>query len=211
MSNRTIFLIDGFNLYHSIIDIARLHDNICLKWLDIHSLCSSYLPLVGNGASLEQVYYFSALADHLGDPQIVNRHRTYIKCLEATGIMKEMGRFKARHIKCKICGTWFKRYEEKETDVAIATKLFEILANNLCESVVLVTGDTDLAPAVRSAQGMFSKANILFAFPFGRKNAQLQQMAPNSFKLNKKNYQRHQFPDPFLIADGTAVAKPASW
>jgi uncharacterized LabA/DUF88 family protein len=65
----------------------------------------------------------------------------------------------------------FDRYEEKETDVAIASKLFEVLTNGACDTAVLVTRDTDLVPALGTAQRLFPNACILFAFPYGRANA----------------------------------------
>lgn len=66
--NRVTFLIDGFNLYHSIRDLGR-YEKLHVKWLNIYSLCSSFLYLIGKDANLAEIYYFSAFADHLNDPQ----------------------------------------------------------------------------------------------------------------------------------------------
>jgi hypothetical protein len=54
---RTTFLVDGFNLYHSIVDIAKDVIGCNVKWLDICSLCKSYLHLIGKRAMIETVYY----------------------------------------------------------------------------------------------------------------------------------------------------------
>ena len=143
MCNRVTFIIDGFNLYHSIRDIEQDRSGLCLKWIDVKSLCSSSLYIVDRSAVLESIYYFTAFAKHLRDPQVIARHQTYLKCLEDTGIMVERGRFKPRDITCKRCNQKFTRYEEKETDVAIASKLFEVFHDNSCDTAVLVTGDTD--------------------------------------------------------------------
>lgn len=62
MPNRTVFLVDGFNLYHSLRKTAyELGQSI--RWLDRHGLYSSCLYLLG-GARLDVVHYFSALAHH---------------------------------------------------------------------------------------------------------------------------------------------------
>lgn len=45
--NRTVFIVDGFNLYHSVVDAARDAPGATTKWLDLRKLCSSYLPLAG--------------------------------------------------------------------------------------------------------------------------------------------------------------------
>jgi len=210
-TNRVIFLVDGFNLYHSVRDIARYSQGLSVKWLDIHSLCSSYLPLMGKEARLEHVFFFTALATHLNDPDIIQRHETYMRCLEATGVVCERGRFKAKTIQCTLCRGRFIRHEEKETDVAIAAKMCEFIYHNQCDTVVLVTGDTDLSPAVRYINHSHPNKTILFMFPFGRHNRELAQLAPKSFKIHKGSYLQHQFPDPFTLPDGSTVRKPISW
>jgi len=72
-----------------------------VKWLDISSLCSSYLYLFGKDAVLEDIHYFSALARHLDkyDPGKVRRHEDFIKCLQLTGIKIELASFKRKMIK----------------------------------------------------------------------------------------------------------------
>jgi len=209
--NRTIFLVDGFNVYHSTRDIGRDFKGLCVKWLNIHSLCSSFLYLISKDARLEHIYYFSAFAFHLNDPDVILRHQNYIKCLEATGVTPELGRFKPKDINCPHCNKQFRRHEEKETDVAIGIKLFEVLFNNECDTVVLVTGDTDLVPAVKTAKRLFPNKSILFIFPYKRKNSELVQIASDSFKINKNNYVRHQFPNPFVLPDRTQIQKPTCW
>jgi len=62
---RTVFFVDGFNLYHSIAEAAKLLPNQQLKWLDLTSFCASYLHQIGNGAILSDIHYFTAFADHL--------------------------------------------------------------------------------------------------------------------------------------------------
>lgn len=104
-----------------------------------------------------------------------------------------------------------KHYEEKETDVAIAAKLLELVFTDTCDAVVLVTGDTDLAPAVRTAQNSFPEKDIRFALPYKRHNNELRKMAPHSFTIGKEAYRNHQFSDPYRLASGEIVYKPHSW
>nr|VFK34032.1 MAG: NYN domain-containing protein [Candidatus Kentron sp. MB]VFK76205.1 MAG: NYN domain-containing protein [Candidatus Kentron sp. MB] len=185
-----IFLVDGFNLYHSLIqaqkDAPKDTKGATAKWLDLKGLCSSFLPSIGRisgrRATLEHIYYFSALPTHR-DQSKQNRHALYVRCLEATGITVELGRFKSKRIWCGKCKKCFTAHEEKETDVAIATRLFEILHLDQAETLVLITGDTDLAPAVRTCKRLFPKKGILFAFPYRRENTELSKISPESFTL----------------------------
>lgn len=164
--NRTIFLIDGFNVYHSAKHVSRDLRGAITKWLNLHSFCSSVLPLVGRGAELTSIFYFSALAKHLlhSDPDTVRRHEDYMKCLETKGIIVDLARFKEKRIKCKYCKRTNIRHEEKETDVAIAAKLFELFYTNSCDIIVMVTGDTDLSPAVRTTQLLFPEKEFFLLF-----------------------------------------------
>jgi len=209
--NRVVFLIDGFNLYHSVLDIRYHHKGLLVKWLDICGLCNSLLHNIDITATLEKVYYFSAYAYHLNDPGVIQRHTDYIECLKSTGIEPILGRFKPKTINCPFCKRDFKKHEEKETDVAIASKLLEVLEDKQCETVVLVTGDTDIIPAIKTANSLFPHNLVLLAFPFGRKNKELQQIASRSFKIRLKSYVNNPFPNPVVLANGTEIYKPASW
>ena len=213
---RTAFLIDGFNLYFSVRQASRDLKGTQTKWLDIRAMCESYLHLigqqVGDKAQLESIYYFSAMSSHLQrtKPGIIQRQRDYFSCLEDTGIQLELGKFKRKYVRCKHCGQTSEHYEEKETDVAIGSRLIEILVSDKCDTAVLVTGDTDLAAAVRVAQKLSPDKTIIFAFPYKRKNLELEKLAP-SFTIGRKIYSSHQFPDPYLLPGGRKINKPEKW
>jgi hypothetical protein len=69
MPNRVCFLVDGFNVYHSIIEAIKAAPPpaASMKWLDFLGFCRSFLPSIGRDAVLEKVFYFSASADFLPD------------------------------------------------------------------------------------------------------------------------------------------------
>jgi uncharacterized LabA/DUF88 family protein len=213
--NRTTFLIDGFNLYHSVknasIDLGLKGTGT--RWLNIYALCSSYLHAIGNNAQIADVYYFSALAKHIEafKPDVVARHLTFIECLKATGVSAELARFKKKNILCPHCNQNIKRYEEKETDVAIAAKLLEVFHLDQCDTVVIVTGDTDIVPAVKTAQRLFPHKMIGFLLPYKRHNRELVKLTPLHFEIKKEAYTRHQFPDPFVTPKGKKIIKPTAW
>jgi uncharacterized LabA/DUF88 family protein len=210
---RVTFIIDGFNLYHSVRQASRDSSGASTKWLDIKKLCESYIHLFGRSASLHEIYYFSALATHLEprNPDVTKRHSAFINCLQATGVKTEMNRFKRKDMKCPSCGYQYNKYEEKETDVAIAIKLLELFITDSCDTAVLMTGDTDLAPAVRTANTLFPSKKVVFAFPYRRHNQELRNLAPGSFDIGKQQYIRHQLSNPYVLSDGTEIHKPNSW
>lgn len=212
---RTIFLVDGFNLYHSVAQASYdLNLNGAgTKWLNIRSLCSSYLHLIDRAARLEEIYYFSAFAKYMRitDPGVLIRHETLIECYESLGIKVVLGRYKRRTVKCKVCGRRYAYHEEKETDVAISIKVLELLFTGKCDTVVLMTGDTDVAPAVRTAHHYFPQNHICFTFPYKRSNKELKALVSKHWTIDGVQYQQHQFPDPFIAPDGRQINKPSTW
>jgi len=211
--NRTTFLVDGFNVYHSVVEASRSLGGVSTKWLDYRSLLSSYLAAIGAGATLEEIYLFTAFATFLEQsrPGVVARHRAYIECLEATGIKPVMGRFKSKFVHCSACKANVMHHEEKESDVAIGVKVMELLHADRADTLVLVTGDTDVAPAIRTAITLFPTKRICVALPFRRENQELANLVSKHFKIRKEAYSRHQLPDPFTLPSGRTVPKPKGW
>lgn len=213
MDNRVTFLVDGFNLYHSVKQAMDDLEEPNLRWLDLRGLLESYLSIFGTEADLEEIHYYTAYAHHLTGrkPDVVNRHRKYVTALEETGIITHIARFKRKDIWCHHCKKNIERYEEKETDVAIALSVLELLQEDACDTLVIVSGDTDLAPAVRTAKRLWASKQVCVAFPHGRFNAELQQIADFHYRVRGKQYAKYQFPDPLELPSGKTLTKPPKW
>lgn len=211
--NRVSFVTDGFNLYHSLKAAEKVQQNASTRWLNLTSLCASQLYHFGRDARLCEVYYISAFAKHLegSKPDVTKRHQDYVDCLQSAGVITLMNRFKRKDVRCRHCHRSFSKFEEKETDVMIATKLFELLHTDSCDTAVLVTGDTDLAPAIRTGSLLFPSKKIVFAFPFGTKTKELSSIAPGSFSFGAAEYTKHQFAETVTIDSGKTISKPVHW
>ena len=210
---RTVFLVDGFNLYNSPKDASRDLGGVGTRWLDLFGLCRSSLYLLRREARMGGVYYFSALARHLEavKPDLTMRHSRYIECLRSTGVEVELAQFKEKWIWCPHCSREITRHEEKETDIAVAVRLLELCWRDQCDAVVLVTGDSDLAPAVRAAQRHFPAKEMYCFFPYARGSFELRSRARRSFKIKRDRYVKHQLPNPVVLPDGREIHKPAAW
>lgn len=213
LMNRVSFLVDGFNVYHSAKEAQRDLSGASTLWLNLHSLLSSYISVFGKEATLTEIYYFSALARHIDSvrPGTSKKHENYIDCLRSTGVKVRLGRFKYKTVWCRNCKTNNVHYEEKETDVALSLKIMELFHLDLCDTVVLVTGDTDLAPAVRMPAEVFPSKTICFGFPYKRKNKELNSITSKSFLIRKERYAAHQFDDPYTGVAGRSIDKPVNW
>ncbi len=93
----------------------------------------------------------------------------------------------------------------------ISVKLIELFAMDQADTIVLVSGDTDLAPAVRTALRLFPSRQVCFAFPYKRKNKELAQLVSQSFLIRKKRYPQYQFPAEVKNQTGRLIRKPGNW
>ncbi len=132
-------------------------------------------------------------------------------CFKATGISVKLGRFMKKENTCPQCSSVFHTYEEKESDVAMGVKLVEVCFNDKCDEAVIISGDTDLLPAVKMCKKVRPDMPIFFIFPYQRKNDVLANQANASFSIKPDTYKRCQFPDPFVYANGKTVQKPFHW
>jgi len=210
------FVVDGLNLYFSLRELEGLSKKPS-KWLDLRRMCESFVQAIGQHlgvrTELETIHYFSAYATHakVHDRGIVDRQRTYVAALESTGVSVTMSQFKYRDARCPHCRTVFKRAEEKETDVAMAVKLLEVFARSEAEIAVLITGDTDLRPAINTARRLYPQTTIGIITPFLRHTTEMQECGDFHFKVSQKLVQASQFPNPFVLADGRVLTRPPGW
>lgn len=210
------FVIDGFNLYHSIVDVINNDPKLRAKWLDIRSLCTSLLRQFDRKAELGSIFYFSAIAHHKNteeDPFVVQRQDKYIKCLMDSGVVVSLGKFRKVTMTCPKCEGKYNRREEKKTDVALALKAFERLTNPGVDRVVIASGDSDFTPIIDSAERLGYLDKICFAFPFGRRNRDLANdpRLAKGFRISKTDYFRNQFDDPQVLSSGKLISKPVNW
>ncbi len=171
---RIVAYIDGFNLYHAIDDLGK-HDprrpkaaqvrKPHLKWLNLWSLCES---LARSGETLAEVNYFSAFATWRFDAH--KRHLEYVKALKHAGVTCHMGHFKNKPKECKSCGANWVEHEEKETDVHIAARIVFDAFENKFDRLILITADSDLAPALNLVRSKFPTKHVFVVAPPGRHN-----------------------------------------
>ena len=211
--DRVCFLVDGFNLYHSICQAAKELNGASVKWMDLPALFQNHLYLMGTRARIVRIIYFTAYAHHLHEknPGKVSRHKAYTRTLTANKVEVRESHFKRKEAFDLKMGTSFVTYEEKETDVAIASVLIEGGVLDQFDTAVLVTGDTDLKPAVITFQRLYPQKRVLFAFPFARKNRELANLAPGSFSFSAESYAANPFSPQVRLPSGKFVSKPTEW
>jgi uncharacterized LabA/DUF88 family protein len=218
MSRRVCFLIDGFNLYHSLAQACAETGDPSLKWLDLVGLSKDCLHLVDKAAELQSIHYFTAIPEHLHktDPERLHRHKTYLRAITAHGRFRpevHFGRIQQQSVRVNTdTGQREGRlWREKGTDVALAMTMVEMLASGAADDAIIISGDADYLPAARSAMRMFPQASIRFGFPRGRTSTELLKATPLSFTFTTASYARHQLPESVQLPSGKWIHRPTQW
>jgi uncharacterized LabA/DUF88 family protein len=202
--DRVVAYIDGFNLYYGLkADHGRKY-----LWLDLEALAEGLLL---PSQKLRAVNYFTArLRD---DPAGGRRQSTYLDALAShCGKVRRIeGRFQEKHRTCANCGARWIGYEEKETDVNISAALIEDAVRDRYDTALLISGDTDLRPAIASVLRLRPKKRIFVAFPPRRFSARLVQVVHSYTRIGSDKLRNSQLPAQVVTAGGIVLDRPAYW
>jgi hypothetical protein len=157
------------------------------------------------------VKYFTASV--LDDPGGQARQDTYINALIASHpctLDVIFGRYQRKQMRCRTCGATWTSYEEKETDVNISTTIVADTARGAMNSVLLISADSDLAPAIRTAQSISPSVFAVAAFPPRRSSNTLRALMPSSFTIGPGRIKAAQLPE-VVNVEGASYKRPAKW
>lgn len=206
---KIIFFVDGFNIYHALdyTEIGPDHYRYRkYKWLNFRALAQLF---VGRLDSLEQVLFFTAFATW--DPAKVSRHKLLIRANENAGVSVVYGQFKKKDKFCRLCHRKFQTFEEKQTDVNIALELFRLAYLDKYDRAVIVSGDTDLIPAIKTVHATFPQKQIGVMIPIGKASEDLVKQADFRHKMREHHLSSSRFPNSILLPDHSTLDCPMSW
>ena len=196
---KTIIYIDGFNLYYSLKKTA-------FKWLNLQELSKFYLD--PNENEIVAIKYFTTqVKEQLKDPSNVTRQNIYLRALLTISNLEiTFGRFKERQVKGLLCHDKSKtpikpkklvtisKWEEKESDVNIATHLIADGYQNKYECAVLISNDTDLTSPLSHIRYKLEKLVIVIS-PYKPIHRDLKKLAHFSKTISPEALKQCQFPD----------------
>lgn len=200
--------MDGFNLYHAIADLKNDH----LKWVNLWALMEKFVDLKSQG--LVAVYYCSAYATWLDAAYA--RHRRFVAAQRACGVTTIMGKFKEKPRRCFRCHETWVAHEEKESDVNIAIRMVQEAYRDSYDVGMLVTADSDIAPAVRLVRTEFPDKRLRILAPPGRRHSKELTSAAGGkgrvAKIKKVHLERSLLPEHVRDHTGKVVAvRPAKY
>jgi uncharacterized LabA/DUF88 family protein len=201
--------VDGFNLYYGLLKGTRY------KWLDLEKCFTS----IRQDDQIQQIKYFTAKVK--GTDSLI-RQQTYLNALSTSSLVQIIyGLFKEKVLKCGVtyCSHTssknYSRYEEKRTDVNIAVSMLDDAYKRNCERIILVSGDSDLVPAVNLIRKNFPSIQVILYVPAVNNNRgaarELRNAAHKDKTLNQSVINVSQFPDSVISSSGVVFNKPDTW
>jgi len=203
--NRLVFYIDGFNLYFGLKERGWRK----YYWLNLQDMC---FKLTRPGQKIVKIRYFTA---HINKANEAKRKRqlAYLEALRTLPLLEiHYGRYLGTLQNCFKCGHAFIKHSEKKSDVNIAVKMITDALDDLYDVAVLISGDSDLTPAVEAVKTYFPKKRILLFFPPKRKSSELKNICHTYCGvLNKTTISKSLFPDTVKSETGYRLTRPKYW
>lgn len=199
---RVVVYIDGFNLYFGMLDAGF---DYC-KWLNLLLLSNNLLQ---SNQELIEVKYFTSRVSN--DPEKQKRQNTYIESLESVGVKIYFGNYQSDTIECKRCNNIWPKYNEKMTDVNIATQILIDAYQDKYDMAMLISGDSDLFPPMKAVHEIFKNKRVFVAFPPKRHNQSVSLIARGSLTIGRKKLVESQFEEKVTKKDGYVLLKPSTW
>jgi len=207
---RSIVYIDGLNFYYGAVR-GTPH-----KWLNF----DRYFTMLRPADDLLAIKYFTAVVTGPTQPN----QREFLRALATTPRVEvTLGRFKQKRIKCEAlpCAAtppakYFDKPEEKRTDVNIAVTMVDDAYQDRCDQFILVSGDSDLVPAVNLIRHRFPAKRVVVYIPAQqnsvRSGAVELRMAANIARTLPLNIlAKAQFPAQLDDGAGNVITKPPTW
>jgi uncharacterized LabA/DUF88 family protein len=197
--------IDGFNLYHAIDALGK----DVLKWLNLRKVCES---LLHPDDVLQSVVYFTSVM--LWEPEKSKRHKEYIAALRAVGVEVIESKFQKSNRYCKTTQRYCPFHEEKQTDVAFATRILVDCLTTQIDRVVLVTADSDQVPTIATIRALRPETLVWVACPPKRVQVarELGDVAHEIREISTGVLHQSLFPRDVLDSRGRVAARcPAKY
>lgn len=212
--HEAVVYVDGHNLYHGL----RRRFGRKYLWLDLSALAQQ----MRQDDYILTVRYYTAIVK--GEPDAARRQEIYLAALAAhrTGSVNiRPGRFMSKTFRCRYCSErWtcrcsppreYRTYEEKYTDVALATDLVRDAASGLGDTSVLVSTDTDFHPAIEACLQLAPHRRIFIAYPPGRHSPRNDfDGRVTAFQIPEQHFAAAQLPE-LVTRGGRSYRRPDKW
>ena len=206
MANKKVIVyIDGFNFYFGLKSAKWKR----YYWLDTVKFFSKFLK---SYQDLVQVNYFSAIPHDNGKQ---DRQDLFFSANKLNPRFQlHLGKFLKKEIKCFNCRNSHFSFEEKESDVRIATTMIADVVSEKCDISILVSADSDLIPPIDFIRSFKPSHKIFVYFPPRRNSTDLRNKCDQHIFLERhqSKFEECMFDDEVpLLSNGYVLKRPTNW
>ena len=198
-----IVYVDGFNFYYGLKSRGWRK----YYWLDMVKFAEK---LLRPHQELIEVRYFSARPTN---PQKSKRQDAFFQANKLNPkFTLHLGKYLTKEITCNFCNNVIHTFEEKETDVRIATTMLADVYQKRCEITMLVSADSDLVPPIEQIKDISPEHKIIVCFPPDRHSSNLRKWG-NAVKMlsDYKLYEECLLPETITLSNGFDLKRPDKW
>lgn len=201
---RVIFYVDGFNFYFGL----KTKKWRKYYWLDMVQFCSKF---VRPHQELIEVNYFSAVPTNSGKKDRQGKFFSANKVDSRFNLL--LGKFLKKEQTHIECGKKYFTYEEKETDVHIATNMIRDVVLDRCDISILISADSDLIPPIEFIKEYKPNHKVIVYFPPNRYSFDLSKKSNSTIKLDNHevHFKNSLLPDEVPIPSGYILKRPDHW
>lgn len=210
---RVVFYVDGFNFYYGIKNMSK-HKPDWRKfyWLDLVQFFSEFLK---EDEELVTVNYFTARPKNKGKMVRQNMLMNCNKAVNGNKLKIHYGKYQDKTMTCRAsegCGKEYMHWEEKQTDVNLAIKIVEDCHNEICDKIVLVSGDSDFLPPLKLVKKYYNNIETLVLFPPTKYTHSIVQLGQPCLSLeqHKPKWNKARMEEVVEI-NGKEYRKPTEW
>ena len=217
---RVSYFVDGLNLDHQL----RKHG---LSWLNLTSFLQSVMM---DSEELVRINYFTAVCHW--DRTIAKAQKTYLAVLRDNGIRVVLGQFlpvTRYYVKGRTTllpdssqpatilpddlpeRIGFRSYTEKTSDVALGVELYDSAANDEFDRAVIVSGDSDLVPAIKMVRKRFPLKQLTSFTCTSNSAKRTRQQCHESIRFSVDQVRQFQFGSDVQLRNGKTLHRPESW
>ena len=174
---KVIVYVDGFNFYYGLKSFKSRRNWKKYYWLDIVKLFEQFMK---KDQELVRVKYFSAKST---DVQKNKRQDALFQAnKENPKFQLILGKYLSKNKTCNQCGYIIRSFEEKESDVRLATQILHDIYKKECDVSIVVSADSDMVPVVEICKELNHPTYVYF--PPNQFSSNLQNMC-NAIKLDR--------------------------
>ena len=200
---KVIIYVDGFNLCYGLKSKGWRK----YYWLDMVKFADK---LLRPHQELVEICYFSAKPTDL---QKSKRQDAFFQANKLNSkFVLHLGKYLTKNITCKYCNKVNISFEEKETDVRIATTMLADVYQKRCDLTMLVSADSDLVPTIERIKELDPTHKIIVCFPPNRHSFNLKKWSNGIKNLtDRKLYDECLLPDSITLPDDFILKRPNKW